>query len=962
MPPSSPAQSTVCRLLQTCAREWVAREQENSQSLTKIILAHIAQVGKLREPQTQAIEIYLWIKFVGKNRKLAQLIKDGTLRDQASEKDYEGYLAFDEAQTTQRFLNQFFQDNNANNLQKELLNDPHGRNTDWDLVLEDLLHGFPYPNYLYSLPMGAGKTYLIACFIYLDLYFSELLKDDARFARNFIVFAPHASKTAILPSLRTIKDFNPEWILPKNVAQNLKQQITIEVLDALSSQRRDKLHGNNPNLEKVNRLQRVQQSGLVFITNAEKVVLEKYSDEDIHLSHSAKFGQRNLDPREQSALEKTNDLREALAKLPHLTVVLDEVHHTYGEQKIRQAVGILNKHGNINSVVGLSGTPYVTTNITLNNQKIRLQQIQDIVYNYPLNRGIGRFLKTPRVHKSEVADAVFLRKAMDRFFADYDRSYPNGTLSKIAFYCPSIATLNNEILPVIQDWYAEHRAGKEETEIFRYYTNVKSTDPAHYKLQNDSLATFNNLDQPHATARVVLLVAVGKEGWDCKSLTAVVLPRKPEVKSAKNFVLQTTCRCLREVENAATETAFIYLSPENYRTLDAELQANYHLSIRDIEGKTPQSIPVQIRKPRLGTLDYKQLKTRYSVVKNTLPNIATELKKFRMRDIKEKYFYNPDEHTAKIGKGGLQTDQIEDGTYSGNPLHSPEQFPYREFLRQLAQANYARTTESELHRKYGNPLRRIHREIASELEWIHRCPHLQLRDIINLLTHNFMVRAELKAQFTTDKTTIELLEWETDPQALPQIELISSSGQLNILMPKVERQNIDGTRGYLQHPEFIEEDCFTNGDADPFDISYNYVPYKMDSAFEQQALEEMLKMSELKQLEIYYNGYKDSHLHRFWIQTPHGRYTPDFLLLKRKGGKKYARSTRERAQPAIDKVLIIETKGTIYYNAEFQRKEEFVRNTFIQHNPIFRYHRILQSGDASFARPRAKLTEILQDF
>ena len=66
---------------------------------------------------------------------------------------------------------------------------------------------------------------------------------------------------------------------------------------------------------------------------------------------------------------------------------------------------------------------------------------------------------------------------------------------------------------------------QKEAEIFCYYTDNKN-----YKLPKENLAIFHNLDQPHSLKRVVLLVAVGKEGWDCKSLASVVLPRKKQQK------------------------------------------------------------------------------------------------------------------------------------------------------------------------------------------------------------------------------------------------------------------------------------------------------------------------------------------------------------------------------------------------------------------------------------------------
>jgi transcriptional regulator with XRE-family HTH domain len=70
-------------------------------------------------------------------------------------------------------------------------------------------------------------------------------------------------------------------------------------------------------------------------------------------------------------------------------------------------------------------------------------------------------------------------------FKDFDITYPSGTVSKVAFYCPNIKTLNEEILPVIKDWYGKNRKGKED-EIFRYYSSVTKENKA-YELPNENL-------------------------------------------------------------------------------------------------------------------------------------------------------------------------------------------------------------------------------------------------------------------------------------------------------------------------------------------------------------------------------------------------------------------------------------------------------------------------------------------
>ena len=61
---------------------------------------------------------------------------------------------------------------------------------DYVAVFKKFFYDVAYPDYIFSLPMGAGKTYLMAAFIYLDLYFSLNEPDNPSFAHNFMILAP----------------------------------------------------------------------------------------------------------------------------------------------------------------------------------------------------------------------------------------------------------------------------------------------------------------------------------------------------------------------------------------------------------------------------------------------------------------------------------------------------------------------------------------------------------------------------------------------------------------------------------------------------------------------------------------------------------------------------------------------------------------------------------------------------
>ena len=919
--------SSLTRLVQTKTEYWATEEKKKSQSVVGNLIKYVEK-GKLREPQIEAVKVYLWLKFVGKNQKLSTIVKQGLLYDEEQAKSYENYYTFGENYVTQ-YLNQFAQDNGLKKLSKKLVGDPQGLSIHWDDVLEELLHNYVYPNFLFSLPMGAGKTYLMACFIYLDLYFSRLFQDDKRFSRNFVIFAPQATKTAILPSLQTIKNFNPEWVLPKAEADRIKQILQIEMLDALSSKRKDKLQGNNPNLEKVNRITQSKDYGLVFITNAEKVVLERYSDEDKLLINP---GSLLYDEKKAVEVVRYNDLREKLSQIPYLGIILDEVHHVYGttengEKKLRTAVNILNQHKNVTSVIGMSGTPYVKNTVKVDDDEIKLNQIQDIVYNYPLNQGVGNFLKVPDVRKREVKESIFVKEALTEFYKDFDIKYGNGTKSKMVFYCPSIAKLNDAILPAVKEWYRGHRYGREE-EIFRYYTTGGKKDKQ-YELPKDSLAIFNNLDKPYSDKRIVLLVAVGTEGWDCKSLTAVALPRK---ETSKNFVLQTSCRCLREVENADKEKALIFLGNGNYEILENQLKENYHLTIKDLQEKYSDSITVQIRKPKLGKLKYKQVATKYELVKRVVKNPKEALSSFSISGIKELYGYKSEVTKARIGEESL-THEIKSRQKAIGEL----EYSFSDLVYDLAKATYGKYSEAELLASYGDELGRIYQIIEKDKDWFIGNPNFEVTEISRMLASKLMEEVEYRTETIESDVEIELLEWN---MSKPSMGLKTTSGAIYKFMPNIIEADL---RMYQRHPEDLDPE---REKIDPQDLSFNYMPYRMDSDFERNALADMLKMSELAGLEVYFSGYKDERLQNFWIQTPDGVYTPDFLILKRKGKE-------------IFKVLILETKGKSFYDDEFKRKEKFMKDVFTKHNPNFKYECFVDEGKNDFTKHTEKLREML---
>jgi len=61
--------------------------------------------------------------------------------------------------------------------------------------------------------------------------------------------------------------------------------------------------------------------------------------------------------------------------------------------------------------------------------------------------------------------------------------------------------------------------------------------------------------------------------------------------------------------------------------------------------------------------------------------------------------------------------------------------------------------------------------------------------------------------------------------------------------------------------------------------------------------------------------------------------------------------------------LIVETKGKIYDDEDFRKKERFVKNEFQTHNPDFSYVKFVDAkGDNDFSRFMGELRDIIKTF
>ena len=920
------------RLIEHKRDQWFASEE----CTVRTLVDYIMRTGQMRDAQVEAIKTYLFLKIACGCRPLSELFAAGTFNtlDIAELALPDRVKTFLRENPAAAALYEYATQTNdsgeqvSRKLQAQIEKEP--ASIDYPKFFIDAFYGVTYSDYLFSLPMGAGKTYLMAAFIYLDLYFAANEPLNPAFAHNFIIFAPSGLKSSVVPSLRTIQNFDPAWVLPEPAASDIKRMISFEVLDQRKTANKSN-KTKNPNVQKIANHQPLDELfGLVAVTNAEKVILDRIQE---------KKGQVSLfEDSEDEADRQANELRNLIGKLPSLAIFIDEVHHAVSDEiKLRAVVNRWASNKTVNSVVGFSGTPYLDKPEKVEvviGLSVATSEITNIVYYYPLIDGVGNFLKRPVVKIVEWAESVRIIENGVRAFLDAykDTVYADGTTAKLGIYCGTIEKLERMVYPLVAAIAAEYGLGSEA--ILKFHKGNKE-----YPQPADSQMEFDILDKAISKTRIILLVQIGKEGWDCRSLTGIILSQEGDCP--KNMVLQTSCRCLRQVEKGSPETALIYLNDFNADKLNDQLQQQHHITLKEFADADHRKAELnrynRMMHLKLPKIDFYQLTVRYT--EETTEELAPERYIPAAADNAKR-----DSAVTRTTDLSMRTVSIE----ADMAEHGSERASFGAWLYGVVKGSFGTLTMSELN-AYEELLHALFDTITYEKDGSRFYSSRYDRALVN---------ANIRKAFAEKRS------FRTSEEVIPREAslLTMTASQETIFTEKPEdyypdQQEVEkvvlADQGRMKMPTKVQETIRLLEDlgntamagelrqqyAAPVykDRTYHYLPYHTDSSFEQRFLQEILSFPQLEQLglEIYYNG--DRAMTEFKIKCYKangnrwqyiGMYTPDFLILQRKDGR-------------IHKAVIVETKGEIYANdPTFLEKRRFMETEFLrQNNKAFGYER-----------------------
>lgn len=909
------------------------------------LVEYMEKNGHLRDAQIDAIKTYLYLKIGCGCKPLWKLFVDGAFNsfdlDSAElSSPVRKYLQENPSAAAlyeySRLQNDTGEQVSAK-LEQAIKDAPN--QIDYVAVFKKLFYGVSYTDYLFSLPMGAGKTYLMAAFIYLDLYFATTEPKNPVFAHNFIIFAPSGLKSSVVPSLKTIQNFDPSWLLPEPAASEIKRLISFEVLDQNKSEKKSN-KTKNPNVQRIASHQPISELfGLIAVTNAEKVILDRVEIED---------DQVVMQEFDDEADRLANELRNLIGKIPSLSIFIDEVHHAVSsadkaqERKLRAVVNHWAENGAVNSVIGFSGTPYleraervkITDGLT-----VGTAEISNIVYYYPLISGIGNFLKRPVVKIAKIADSRRIIENGVRTFLDTYKNtiYADGTTAKLGIYCGTIEKLEELVYPIVSAIAAEYGLGRES--ILRFYRESSSKDKTKkkYIAPSDSQMLFDTLDKPISPIRIVLLVQIGKEGWDCRSLTGIILSQEGDCPT--NMVLQTSCRCLRQVNRGQPETALIYLNNGNAEVLNAQLKQQQHITLKEFgeAGHHKHALKRYDRTAYLNLpkINFYQLKVDFETL--TIEE-AAPAKKIPLSA-----------ETAEQQRDIIRTTDLQMEYYStsfDDAERGTEPATFLSWLYRIAKDSFGTLPMTEL-KAYQPLLLQAFDTITYERDgsryYSSKYDHAKVEANIRkafCAKRDFTTKEELIPQnasllnianFTSEIKTDDTAAYYPNQDTVEKI-ILDDKGKLKLDKKTQQMIDLAVETGNTAIADMLRSQ---NTSHPQKDRSFHYLPYHTDSSFEIKFLTELLSFDELERLglEVYYNG--DRAMTEFKIKCYKqlgsrwnyiGMYTPDFLIIQRRDG-------------AIHKAVIVETKGA-GFEKDFADKKAFMETAFLQkNNEQFGYQR-----------------------
>ena len=545
----------------------------------------------LRVPQFEALETYVFLKEFCENQKLWQIFEQW--HNKTDKFEGRAFAGIEKSGQLSLF--------GVTEMHQELTKEAYAKVFAQIKAMQQ-----DYPNYIFALTMGLGKTVLMATSIFYEFLLANKYPKNPLYCHNAIIFVP--DRTVRESVIDDVQNLDKQKVVPQEYLSWLDANLKFHFLDDNASQ-----------------LSTIDNSDYnIIISNSQKIILKqehkhKTAAQTLFGEETGKYTALSLKSRmaslgEEAGIENieeeiqliNNHRFVKLSRLRQLGIYVDEAHHVFGT-KLQEDLMTTSKATSLRVTINelaanlvLAGTRVVGCYNYTGTPYVKNRLLPEVVYSYGLKDAIDHaYLKKVDPHALENIrenTQVFCRKSIGDFWKNCGEKRVEGMLPKMAFFASTIEEAVTELRPAI-----ENELVKLNIPTSRILVNVGDERYT----TNDDLREFKRLDTKASEKQFIILVGKGKEGWNCRSLFAVAMYRKAK---STVFVLQATMRCMRQIGDYQHK-AYIFFSQENMEILNKELQDNFNITLDDMkdagENKNvaevriiPPSVKIEVKKTK----------------------------------------------------------------------------------------------------------------------------------------------------------------------------------------------------------------------------------------------------------------------------------------------------------------------------------------------------------------------------
>ncbi|MGL5511260.1 MAG: DEAD/DEAH box helicase family protein, partial [Microcoleaceae cyanobacterium] len=260
----------------------------------------------LRQPQFEALEIYVFLKEYLDNKPVHLLFKQWT-------------------ENSGLFAGRDIQDK-FGQMQLDIFQEVSKEQ--YEAIFKSMQSNSRiYSNYIFALTMGVGKTILMATCIFYEFLLANKFPEDEKYCHNALVFAP--DKT-VLQSLKEIETFDYSKVVPGEYANFIHSNVKFHFLEesgvTLSILDKSRFNIIISNTQKIIlKRQNKEKTALDLLFNTSKPNYEKGSIYDKNADLL------NIDEPDDEQSLTTNQRFEKLKRITQLGIYIDEAHHAFGK-------------------------------------------------------------------------------------------------------------------------------------------------------------------------------------------------------------------------------------------------------------------------------------------------------------------------------------------------------------------------------------------------------------------------------------------------------------------------------------------------------------------------------------------------------------------------------------------------------------------------------------------------------